>query len=91
MKLQTARIALSGSQFLAVYGQNSWLESYASVHLKPSTAEGYRQVCVGHLFPVIGDRSLHTITRADVKRLIGQLLAKDHPDAAQRGFSPRDG
>ena len=54
----------------------SWLESYANVHLKPSTAEGYRQVCEGHLFSAIGDRLLHTLTRADIKRLIGQLLAK---------------
>ena len=53
-----------------------WLESYASVHLKPSTAEGYRQVCEGHLFSAIGDRLLHTVTRAEVKRLVGQLLAK---------------
>jgi hypothetical protein len=35
----------------------SWLENYASVHLKPSKAEGYRQVCKGHLFSAIGDRA----------------------------------
>ncbi|HJY87997.1 MAG TPA: site-specific integrase [Candidatus Acidoferrales bacterium] len=47
-----------------------WLKTYAQVHCKPSTAAGYQQDCVKHVFPAIGDRPLHEVSRAHVKRLI---------------------
>ena len=47
-----------------------WLGTYAKVHCKPSTAAGYHQVCVTHVFPAIGDRPLHDVSRTHVKRLI---------------------
>jgi len=53
-----------------------WLKTYAEVHCKPSTAADYRQAVNLHLVPALGDRRLHEVTRADIKRLIATLVTK---------------
>ena len=40
-----------------------WLETYAKVHCKSSTAAGYRLVCEKHLFPALGERLLYDVSR----------------------------
>lgn len=53
-----------------------WLSSYAEVHCKRTTAEGYRRSVDQHIFPVLGTRQLHEVTRADIKRVIADLAGK---------------
>ena len=53
-----------------------WLSTYAEVHCKPTTAKGYRQLLTMHVYPLIGDRRLDQVARADIKHLIGVLLGK---------------
>jgi integrase len=53
---------------------SEWLKTYANVHCKPSTAEGYQQICEKHLFPAIGERLLHDVNRAHIKRLVAEWL-----------------
>jgi integrase len=50
-----------------------WLITYAEVHCKPTTAAGYRLWLEKYIFPSLGDRRLHEVTRADIKRLIATL------------------
>ena len=53
-----------------------WLTTYAEVHCKPTTAKGYRQLLTLHVYPLIGDRRLDQVARADIKHMIGVLLGK---------------
>jgi integrase len=53
-----------------------WLTTYADAHCKPSTASDYWKVVNRHILPVLGDRHLHDVTRADIKRLIASLIAQ---------------
>jgi integrase len=53
-----------------------WLSTYAEVHCKPTTAKGYRQLLTVHVYPLIGDRRLDQVARADIKHMIGVLLGK---------------
>jgi integrase len=53
-----------------------WLSTYVDVHCKPTTAADYRQVLKRHIYPVLGDRRFHEVTRADVKRLIASLAGQ---------------
>jgi integrase len=53
-----------------------WQSVYADAHCKPSTAAGYRHVIVHHLIPVLGQRLLSDVTRADVKRFIASLVGQ---------------
>ncbi len=53
-----------------------WLSSYAEVHCKPTTAEGYRHSMTQHIYPVLGTRQLHEVTRADIKHVIAGLAGK---------------
>lgn len=53
-----------------------WLTTYAEVHCKPTTAKGYRQLLTLHVYPLIGDRRLDQVARAEIKHLIGVLLGK---------------
>ena len=56
---------------------DEWLKDYARVECKRSTAEGYEGVLRQYLRPRFGSRQLDEITRDDIKKLIGDLLAKD--------------
>jgi integrase len=51
-----------------------WLKVYAEAHCKPSTASEYRKAIEVYLIPAFGERRLHEVTRADIKRLIASLL-----------------
>jgi integrase len=53
-----------------------WLTTYADAHCKASTASDYRKVINRHILPALGDRRLHEVTRADIKRLIASLIAQ---------------
>jgi integrase len=53
-----------------------WLSTYAEVHCKPTTARGYRLWLTNHIFPAFGNRQLHEVSRADIKRLIAHLVEK---------------
>ena len=53
-----------------------WLRTYADAHCKPSTASGYRIIVEHHIFPALGERRLHEVTRTDIKRLIASLVAQ---------------
>jgi integrase len=53
-----------------------WLKTYAEVHCKPATAHDYRLALERHVFPALGDRRLHEVARADIKRLIADLVGK---------------
>jgi integrase len=53
-----------------------WTRTYAEVHCKPTTAKGYRVMIARHLLPVLGGRKLNEVTRADIKRLIADLVGK---------------
>jgi integrase len=50
-----------------------WLTSYVDVQCKPTTASDYRQVLKRHIYPTLGERRLHEVTRTDVKKLIKVL------------------
>jgi site-specific recombinase XerD len=50
------------------------LNTYAKVHCKPSTAEGYGQICEKHLYPALGERLLHDVSRSHIKRLVAVRL-----------------
>ena len=53
-----------------------WLRIYAEAHCKPSTALSYRKVIDKHLLPIFGERRLHEVSRADIKRLIADLVSQ---------------
>ena len=53
-----------------------WLTTYVDVHCKATTATDYRQVLKKNIYPVLGDRQLHEVSRADVKRLIASLAGQ---------------
>jgi len=53
-----------------------WLITYVAVHCKATTATGYRQWVDKYLIPALGDRRLHEVTRADIKRLIADLAGR---------------
>ena len=53
-----------------------WLTTYAEIHCKPATATDYRGALENHIFPALGDRKLHEVSRGDVKRLIASLAGK---------------
>jgi integrase len=53
-----------------------WTRTYAEVHCKPTTAKGYRDMIARHHLPVLGSRQLNEVTRADIKRLIADLVGK---------------
>jgi integrase len=53
-----------------------WLTTYAEAHCKPTTAIDYRQVTNRHIYPAMGDRRLHEVSRTDVKRLIASLIGQ---------------
>jgi len=53
-----------------------WVESYAKVHCKRTTAKSYERVLQLHIYPMFGGRRLQEVTRADIKRLIADLVAK---------------
>ncbi len=53
-----------------------WLMTYVAVHCKATTATGYRQWVDKYLIPALGDRRLHEVTRADIKRLIADLAGR---------------
>src|SRR5262249_52698145 len=53
-----------------------WLSTYAEVHCKPATAKGYRKLLTLHVYPLIGDRRLDQVARADIKHIIGVSLGK---------------
>ena len=50
--------------------------TYVAVHCKATTATGYRQWVDKYLIPALGDRRLHEVTRADIKRLIADLAGR---------------
>ena len=52
----------------------SWFTDYVTRTLKPSTAEGYRKILNGRLYPVFGDKRLDHIGRDDIKELIDDML-----------------
>lgn len=53
-----------------------WLSTYAEVHCKPTTAAGYRLWLQNYIIPAFGSRALHEVTRADIKKLIAQLVGR---------------
>ena len=53
-----------------------WVSTYAEVHCKRTTAKGYRDMIAKHLLPALGGRKLNEVTRADIKRLIADLVGK---------------
>lgn len=54
-----------------------WLETYAKVHCKPSTYEGYKRAVEQVLIPAFGSRPLHLLKRDDIKRLVAKLAAEN--------------
>jgi integrase len=56
---------------------DQWLEGYARIECKTSTADGYEGVIEQYLRPRFGSRALDQIKRDDVKAMINDLAAKD--------------
>lgn len=57
-----------------------YLRLHVDVHLKPRTAERYRQQLDDEILPAIGDRDFRSIRRADVLEIHAKM--KDRPGAA---------
>lgn len=57
-----------------------YLRLHVDVHLKPRTAERYRQQLEDEILPAIGDRDFRSIRRADVLEIHAKM--KDRPGAA---------
>ncbi len=55
---------------------DDWLKTYAEVHCKASTVSDYRQTIKRNIVPALGDRRLHEVTRAEIKRLIASLVGQ---------------
>jgi integrase len=53
-----------------------WLESYAKVHCRPSTHDGYRRLLHRFAYPRFGNKPLSAISREDLKGLIAEMGAK---------------
>jgi len=80
-----ARLALGDLGFLKEEDQklptfaeyaDSWLKDHADRHLKPSTADFYREYLDIYVFPTFAQRRLDQIPREAVKRWIGELAAR---------------
>jgi integrase len=57
-----------------------FVRTHVDVHLKPGTAERYRQQLAVEILPKLGDRDFRSIKRADVQELHAGM--KDRPGAA---------
>jgi integrase len=53
-----------------------WLESYAKVHCRPSTYEGYRRALRTCAFPRFGTKPLPEVSREDLKGMIAAMGAR---------------
>jgi len=53
-----------------------WLESYAKVHCRPSTYDGYRRLLERFAFPRFGTTLFPEISREDLKGLIAEMGAR---------------
>ena len=54
-----------------------WLETYAKVHCRPSTYDGYQRLLRTYAFPRFGTKPLPEVTREDLKGLIAEMGAKN--------------
>jgi len=54
-----------------------WIDSYAALSCKPSTYIGYQKILCIYLMPRLGKIPLDEVTRADVKKLVTALIAKN--------------
>ncbi len=80
-----ARLALGDLGFLkeddrksplfAEYAEN-WLEHHADRHLKPSTADFYREFLALYVLPSFGTSRINEIRREVVKRWIAELASR---------------
>jgi len=50
-----------------------WLESYAKIHCRPSTYDGYRRLLQRFAFPRFGGRPLSEVSREDVKGIVAEM------------------
>jgi integrase len=73
----------------------SWLKDYAAATLKANTERFYRLNLEQHVFPVIGNRPIALITRADCKAVIAEAREcekgrrhRGQPKAARRLAAP---
>ncbi len=55
-----------------------WLRTYAAVHCKERTVEGYEAIIKNHLVPAFGDLALRAITRGRIKLLIAMKVEANH-------------
>src|SRR3990172_643188 len=59
-----------------------------TVHLKPSTLEGYQELLRNHLLPFFGDYPLTAITRATVKQFIGAKSREQRHSSSEKRPNP---
>ena len=64
-----------------------WIESYADVHLRPSSQASVKSILKNHILPILGGKHLTEITHDDVAGMMAKVQRKGHRVQANRAHS----
>jgi integrase len=53
-----------------------WLENYALIHCRETTAANYRGLLQHHVLPLVGKKRFDRVTREDIKAIIAAMIRK---------------
>jgi integrase len=75
----------AGRISLADYVEQRWLP--AQVHLRPNTQHLYRAHLRTHVLPLLGNRSLVSLRRPDMKAVVAELSSRLAPSTTQTAYA----
>jgi integrase len=64
-----------------------WTESYADVHLRPSSQASVKSILKNHILPALGSKRLSEISHDDVDMMMAKVKRKGHRVQANRAHS----
>ena len=64
-----------------------WTESYADVHLRPSSQASVKSILKNHILPALGGKRLSEISHDDVDMMMAKVKRKGHRVQANRAHS----
>jgi integrase len=53
-----------------------WLQTYAHIHCRGTTASNYQRLLRRYVLPIIGEKSFDAVTREDIKEIIATMVVK---------------